>query len=583
MSQIKNVTESELLEYCQDVIDEKYNRCQKHKWACQRFLNDLEDERYNFDWSRVEKVLRWSNYFKHTKGVLRGEHIVMHITQVFVLANIYGFTYAETGLRRFQKFYFSEARKNAKSQFMTVLVTYELMVFTGGELSEVYCTATKKDQAKIVYNEVVKILERCDKLKGKWREAYRQIEHLKTGSFCKPLSKEDGKLGDGLNPQFGCVDEYHAHPTSETLDILDSGMGARLEPLLGIITTAGFELNHPCYTIEYKLVTKILDPYNETDIEHYFCDVHELETNTTSEDIELEDGSIIAPGDLIDDPFDEDNWEKANPIVCSYEQGVKNLRKKAKEAQEAPDKLRNYLTKHMNVWVNQRDSGYMPLAKWSACIDHLPDLTGVPCYVGLDLSARNDLTSAALEFALGENRYAVIGKSFMPENRFHAHMRTDMVPYDLWVQNGWLQLTHGEVVDYKAVTQWAIETVESLGAYLQEFCVDPWGSIQISNDLINKGYEVVNITQGIKTLSEPTKDFRNCVSQKNIIHEGSPIISWAIGNAVVDIVDRNNNILLNKKKSVERIDPIVSIINAHVRAMQAEGQLSYNNREMRGF
>ena len=147
----------------------------------------------------------------------------------------------------------------------------------------------------------------------------------------------------------------------------------------------------------------------------------------------------------------------------------------------------------------------------------------------------------------------------MPESRFHAKMVGDLVPYDLWEKQGWLTLTHGAVVNYKQVVEWVKETIEKLGAYIQEWCVDPWGSIQISNDLIEDGHEVVNIVQGIKTLSEPTKDFRNQVYQKNIIHDGNPMISWAIGNSIVDIVDRNMNILLNKSKSIERIDPIASI------------------------
>jgi len=144
-------------------------------------------------------------------------------------------------------------------------------------------------------------------------------------------------------------------------------------------------------------------------------------------------------------------------------------------------------------------------------------------------------------------------------------------------------LTKGEVVNYKEVVEWVKKTILKLGAFIQEWCVDPWGAVQISNDLIEDGYEVVNIVQGIKTLSEPTKDFRNQIYQKNVIHDGNPVIAWAIGNAVVDIVDRNMNILLNKSKSTERIDPIAALINGHVRAMIADSIGGYNNRSMRGF
>lgn len=563
----------QLLRYARGCVDGRVPCCIKHSWACIRFLKDYEaaqkkNSKFIFKWAEVEKVLTWTALFKHSKGVLTGKNIILDISQVFLVANIYGFYYRDTGYRRFQKFYLQLARKNAKSQLLALILTYELMVFTGG-LSEVYCAATKREQASIVYEEIKALLKSCKLLRGKWKEAYHKIQHLKTGSFCRSMSKEDRKMGDGLNPQCACIDEYHAHPTTEVYDILDSGMGARPEPLLGIITTAGFDLNNPCYTIEYNMVSRILNPEDDTDLESVFCDIHELEINTTSEDMILPDGKKIAPGDLIDDHFLEANWIKANPIICSYPEGRKYLRNKAAEAKAAPDKMRNFLTKHLNVWVNQREAGYMPLMRWNACRGDIPDLKGVPCFVGLDLSAKNDLTSAGLVFPIGDN-YAVLGHSFIPEGQFHAKMQGDLVPYDLWEKDGWLTVTRGEVVDYKEVVDWVKKTILQLGSSVQEFCVDPWGSIQISNDLIDEGYEVVNIVQGIKTLSEPTKDFRNQVYAKNIIHDGNPVIAWAIGNAIVDIVDRNMNILLNKSKARERIDPIASIINGHVRAMIAD-------------
>jgi len=578
-------TVKDVLAYAEDCISGKILSCEKHAWACQRFLKDYhasqeKGSKFVFQWKKVEAVITWSRLFKHTKGVLSGENIYLHISQLFIIANVYGFYYRDTGYRRFQKFYTQVARKNAKSQLLAIVLTYELMVFLDGGLSEVYCAATKKDQAAIVYKEMVAILNGCKPLAGRWREAYRQLEHIKSGSFCKPLSKEDRKLGDGFNVQCACIDEYHAHPTTEVYDILDSGMGARPEPLLGVITTAGFDLNNPCYTIEYKLAAKILDPHDDTDLESVFCDIHELETNTTSDDIEV-NGKKVAPGDLIDDPFDEKNWPKANPIICSYDVGRAYLVKKAKEAQAAPDKMRNFLTKHLNVWVNQREAGYMPLMKWHACrIDKFPDLTGAPCFAGLDLSAKNDLTSAGLVFPV-DGIYYVMGKSFMPESTFNQKMKSDNVPYDLWEQQGFLEVTRGAVVDYKFVVDWVKNTILRIGADIQEWCVDPWGAIQVSNDLIEEGFTVVDIVQGIKTLSEPTKDFRNQVYEKCVLHDGNPLLSWAIGNAIVDIVDRNMNLMLNKAKSTQRIDPIVSVINGYVRAMVADTLGGYNSRGMR--
>ena len=143
----------ELLAYVNGCIDGSIVSCNKHKWACQRFLRDYDDavdkrSKYLYNWSKVARVLKWASLFEHTKGVLTGKPIELHISQVFVVANVYGFYHRETGYRRFKKFYLQLARKNAKSQLLAVIATYELMVFLDGGISEVYCAATKKEQAE---------------------------------------------------------------------------------------------------------------------------------------------------------------------------------------------------------------------------------------------------------------------------------------------------------------------------------------------------------------------------------------------------------------------------------------------------
>lgn len=581
----------ELKRYCKDVSNGKIVACQKHVWACERFLIDIKrqgtgDFPYIFKEYEAQRFIKWSRFFKHTKGVLAGQHIEIDILNKFIVSNIYGWYHKDTGYRRFSKMYYQVARKNMKSQLLSLIGSYEFMVFLDNEVSEVYCAATNKDQAKIVYNETRMILERCRDLDGKWREAYRQLEHKKTGSIMRALSKEDRKSGDGLNPQCGIIDEYHAHETSEVYDVIDSGMGARTQPLIAIITTAGFNLDSPCRRIEYDLAEKLLDPDNPYEHDNVFAMVCELETNTTGDTIEI-NGRNIAPGELIDDINDERAWIKANPVICSYPEGVTYLRKKLKEALAAPDKIRNFLTKHMNVWVNQKDFGYMNLEKWKACAvprEEMPDMSGESCFVGLDLSAKIDLTSVSFVFPNYDgDKYVIHSHSFIPEVRLQERITRDRMPFDVWERQGWLTCTQGEVVDYKAVMEYCIEIAQKNRWYIENFCVDPWGAIQLSNDLIEEGYEVVNVTQGIKTLSEPTKNFREEVYDRKVIHDGNPVLSWALGNAVVDNVDKNENIMLNKKKSTDRIDPAAATMNAWVRAMVAGATSSYNTRSMRGF
>lgn len=563
----KNELLSRLTEYAKDPGP----ACRKHIWACQRFLNDLDRQNtdefpYIFRPEKAERFFRWMRQFKHRKGILRGKQIEPHIIQIFVFGNIYGWYHRETGYRRFRKFYWQVGRKNAKSQSLACVATYELMAFdeSGIEANEVYCAATKAEQARIVYDEAVAMLDAASSAKStvdrKYRVAYGRITHKKTGSVMRALSEEDKKTGDGLNPQCGIIDEYHAHETSEIYDIIDSGMGARSQPLLGIITTAGFELSHPCFRVEYDLVSKILDPDNPIKIESYFAMVNELDKDDN--------------GNLLDDIRDEKCWIKANPIACSYPEGKDYIRKKLEEALEAPEKMRNFLTKHMDVWVNQRENGYMSLEKWTKCGQ--PGLSGVDfsgenCWIGLDLSAKIDLTSVGFELKI-EDKYYIFSHSFIPEDTLRAKEKTDKVPYALWVREGWITLTPGAVVDYRMVIAYAKERVAAAGWRVAEWCFDPWGATQVSSDLIEEGETVVEIIQGIKTLSEPTKDFREMVYQGRVVHDNSPVLSWAISNAIADQVDRNQNIILNKKKSKERIDPIAAVINAHVRAMVGQVQ-----------
>ncbi|MED3089141.1 terminase large subunit domain-containing protein, partial [Bacillus toyonensis] len=276
------------------------------------------------------RFLKWMSLFKHTKGKLAGERIEPHSIQTFVFSNIYGWVHRNTGLRRFKKAYWQVGRKNAKSQSLACVGSYEAMAF-GENMSEVYIGATKSEQSKIVWNEIKAQMNGCEDLKGKFNIAYGKIQHTKTDSFISALSKDAGKSGDGLNVQCGIIDEYHAHTTSEIYDVLVSGSGARPNPFMMIITTAGFNLNHPCYRVEYQYVSKILDPNVDIENEEYFVMVNELD----------KDDEITNP----------EVWEKANPILCSYEEGRSFLKGELQSALDVPEKMRNYLTKNMNRWV----------------------------------------------------------------------------------------------------------------------------------------------------------------------------------------------------------------------------------------
>lgn len=551
----------ELRKYCKDVLKDKPLSCVKHKWAVERFLKDLdrqgtEDFPYIFIPEEAERFYKWCAYFKHTKGVLKGQHIKLVPILRFIFGNVYGWYHVDTGIRRFDKLYWQVARKNAKSQMLALVGSYELMGYdqTNEEVNEVYCAATKTEQARIVYDEAKMMLRRCERMREFYSTANFRITHLNSDSFMRVLSEEDRKRGDGLNPQCGIIDEYHAHDTSEVYDVVEDGMGARIQPLLAIITTAGANLNFPCYRVEYKLVTKILDPNIDFTMDNYFVMVNELDTDEN--------------GEVIDDIKNPKVWIKANPIVCTYPSGVNRIKKKLKEALEEPEKMRNFLTKRMNIWVHLTEISYMSTARWANCKGDFPELQKLSVYIGVDFSSKIDLSSISIEIPK-DDKYFIMSHSFIPEETFVKKIKTDKVPYDLWRKQNWLTVQSGPVVDYLKSIAYVKELIKKYEWYVEAWCLDPWCASQIMSWLVDEGETVVEVRQGPRTLSEPTKDFRDMVFTERVVHDGNPLLSWAIGNAIADEVDRNKNIILNKSKSVERIDPIAATINAHTRAMHS--------------
>lgn len=550
MTEIKALIET-LGQYAEDVVDGRITACRKHRAACERFLNDLQLSQsdnylYYFDIDEVYRFYRWARMFKHTKGVLANKPIELTPFQLFVVGNIFGWKHKANDLRRFRKAYIQLARKNAKSQLLALIASYE--AFLSPEQSEVYIAGWGREQSGIVYEEILSQIRGVELLQGKYTDSYGRIRHLKSGSVIQPLSKEARKTGDGKNPSLGVVDEYHVHETSEIYDILISGMVARPNPLLVIITTAGFDMSKPCFT-EYLYVSAIVDPNDPTDNDEYFVMICEL--------------------DKEDDIKDERNWLKPNPIVATYPEGMAFLRSELQTALDVPEKMRNFLTKNMNRWVDQKDNGYMPMDAWRLCATPPPDLSVRDCYMGVDLSSKIDLTSIGGVIPLGDGRYYVWQHSFIPEDTLAVKRKTDKFDYDLAVRDGRMTVTPGAVVDYRFI-QSHIKRLESENLWtIKEICYDPYNATQFAQEMDSDGYVMVEIRQGVRTLSEPTKFLRELVVSGRMIHDGDRLLTWAVGNAVVR-QDHNENIQLDKDKSTSRIDPIAAVVNAMVRAMLLE-------------
>lgn len=533
--------------YVHDIIGGKIIACKKHVWACERYLKDQLNSNYYFDKEELLRFYVWSRQFKHRAGVLANEIIELTDFQLFVCGNLFCWKSADTKLRKYRKAYIQLARKNAKSQLLGLIGGYE--TFLTKEQSETYLCGWDKEQSSIVYREILFQLGGCDRLKGKFKDSYGKITSQKDGSFIKPLSREARNTGDGTNPSLGIIDEYHAHKTSEIYDVILSGMVARAQPLIVIITTAGFDLSRPCFK-EYEYISKLLDPNIDIDNEQYFAIVCELEP-----DDEIKDETI---------------WVKANPIVATYEQGLEFLRGELKAALDAPEKMRNFLTKNMNKWVDMRDGGYMDMARWKTAGKEytFKDFIGMSCNVGIDLAAKLDLTSVGFEF-IKDDEYFTFSHSFMPEETFKKRLLEGKLPFDKWAEEGYITITPGPVVDYDFVKRYIIDTEKEYGLNIQDIGYDPWNATQFANDMVAEGYNMVELRQGIKTLGEPCKSFREEAYKGRLHHNFNPVLTWACSNAITR-EDANGNFLLDKSKSSEKIDPLASLINAHVLSIQEE-------------
>ena len=538
----------ELTRYAEKCLSGEIVAGKKHKWACKRLLRDFErigdaDFPYIWDDDQAEEIVSWFALLRHSKGVLAGQPIQLTDWQKFTLCQIYGWRHKDTGRRRFTIAFIEVGRKNAKSQMLAGCMLYEIAVIStrNGEVYETYTAGTKHDQSMIIVDECQNMLKRSPLL-SRFKLTKSKIEHRKTGSFIRALSREDGQKGDGTNPAMLVLDEYHQHDTTEFYDL---GLGSNTkEPLLMIITTAGIDLNVPCYVQEYDYCSKLLDPDVDIENDTYFADICEI--------------------DDTDDPGDESCWIKANPIRATYEDGLKKIRQAYEVAKAVPEKMTAFLTKMLNRWVQAAENGYMDMSKWKACqVDVFPDQwDGAECYVGFDMSAKIDLTSITFVIPVLDGErviYWIHSHSFVP-NRAKLRERTskDKAPYDLWERQGYITCTDSEIVDQSAVMAYVLEYVRVHNLKIVSLCFDPANASKLMMDLDKEGYDVQEVYQSVKSLNEATQGFREQVYAGNVRYERNPVLNFSMANAVIR--SSGGLIKIDKDKARKRIDPVDSTL-----------------------
>ena len=369
-------------------------------------------------------------------------------------------------------------------------------------------------------------------------------------SVFKPLPANAESL-DGLNPSVCMVDELHAHKTREVWDVMESALGARLQPLISAITTSGYILDGICTEIRGYLVMILRgDKIDDS----FFGYIYTLDED--------------------DDPFDPAVWIKANPSLGSAKT-IDYMRAQAAKAAELPSAKANFLTKDLNVWVNGALS-WFDIAVWDACgapFDR-KSLTGRKCFGGLDLASTQDLCAFVLTFPpyaedgeidpAGEWFYVFF--IFAPEAKVNTQEASDAAPYKKWAEQGWLIVTPGAVTDYTVIR----DTIKAACKLfdVQDIAFDPWNATQIVNELLEDEIPMVQVAQNMAGLSPGAKQLERLVYGGRMRHGGNPVARWCASNVTL-LLDSNENIRPDKKKSRPngRIDPIVAACMATTRAV----------------
>ena len=556
-------------EYAEKVLAGEIVAGRLVRLACKRHLQDLEDGRargIEFDRrSALRAIAFFPLVLRHYKGEWgraekgRGQRFVLGLWQKFIVGSLFGWKWIATGLRRFQTAYIEIARKNGKSALCAGIALL-LFVFDNEPGAEVYCLATKRDQAKIVFDDAVAFVTKS-------RELSRRIDIYKTSmvapgatAVLKPLAADD-KFLDGLNPHGAIIDELHKHPNRAIVDVIETGLGAREQPLQVEITTAGKELESVCFD-HHDYSQKVLEGIFDDDT--WFGYVANLDDD--------------------DDWRDEAAWIKANPNL-GVSKRVDYLRGQVRRAINQPAAASECKRLHFDIWTEDA-GGWLNMDRWNECatpID-LELLKGRECFGGLDLSSKLDITAYVEIYPPDDagGLWQIVPFLFVPEVKVEEARideTRDRVRYDLFADQGLIIPTPGEVVDYEKVKEKIVERSEQV--QLAEIGYDPWNASQMANDLDDLGFTMVEVRQGFKTLSLPMKEFEALVISRRLAHGGHRVLRWMASNMAVT-TDDADNVKPSKKKSRQRIDGIVAGIIGLSRALDRPEHKAKSVYEGRG-
>ena len=493
--------------------------------------------KYHFDIKKANRPIEFIEKFcKHSKGQWAGKPVILDLWQKAMIQSIFGFV-DDNGIRRYREVFVIVARKNGKSTLLSAIGLY--MLFADGEGgAQVCCVAGKKDQAKIVFDEAKNMVSQSALLQKHIRKRKSDLYVDLTFSTFEPLASDSNTL-DGLNMHCGILDEVHAWKDRNIYDVSKQSMGARQQPILFTISTAGF-VRENIYDDLDELSSDIL--YDKKEDERFISFDYELDERKEWTNPKM--------------------WQKANPGLGTIK-SLEYLQEQVKRAKNDKNYLPTLLTKDFNI----KETGVGSWLTFETInnqekfdLENLRNCYGIG---GVDLSSVGDLTCASC-LIMKEGKLFLRQMYFIPEARATQKEKEDKVPYSIWQKDGYIRFCAGTMVNFSYFIAWYNELRNKYSIYTLWVGYDPWGANQWAEEMKQNGYVLEEVIQGAKTMSTPMKMLASDLESHLINYDNNPILKWCLTNTQIEI-DKNDNIRPVKgRNSKQRIDGTVSLIDAYV-------------------
>ena len=538
--------------YARRVVSGKVLSCKWHRLACARHLRDTERSQrrdlafpFSFDRGEALRAIDFAESLEHFKGEWAGRPIRLEPWEQFILGSLWGWKRHSDSLRRFRVGYVETPRGQGKST-LTAIIGLLLAFFDGEPAADVFSAATKKDQARIVWEYARRMVMASPELSSRIWTGKTALAREADGSRFVALGA-DADTTDGLRPHGGLIDEVHAHKNGDLIAVIETGMGTRRQPLLFEITTAGDDVLSVCFR-HHDYICHIL--------EEVFSDETWFGFITT-----IDEG---------EDWRSELAWRRANP---NYGVSVKpdDLQRKCDAAERMPAAAAEFQRKHLNVWVNTANP-CLSVDGWRKGQTSLPtalqratwrdELLHERCYIGIDLASKIDLCALSLVFPPTETRprWRVLQHVWTPEETVKDRSHRDRAPYDIWVAQGWLRTTPGSRIDHAVVRQAIVAARSLYDVALIGF--DPWHADTLIDELVREdGFaadRVLAVPQTYQGMSSACLRMQAEILEGNVDAGGCPVTAWAVSNAVAT-PDGKDNLMFAKGKSRGRIDPLIAM------------------------